>query len=322
MNRLLTLLIHLSLIAGSLPAQVDLLTLRDSESIVERVPAVAAARRQGECPQLSGTYLEADDLLIQARRGCGPDGGTLINNYSVNRRTGAVTLSGDNPLRVSDRAGEAFARQLVAQARTRVLSNDEARCVALEAAKALPGWGDADAAVSVEMLGKVERGQLHFSAKRRSLTRPADSGQSLSVDLGLASIRDDETGWNLFSGSLGALRAKMLALREPPWLTDEDAISIVQQIPAVASGARGCRLWAGGAFWSDEVQVGLSCEGKQAVGRTVVAVNLRTGQTNDADTGKTLESAESIRVARELLAERERRKLDLQKEVNAACSQQ
>jgi hypothetical protein len=278
------------------------------------------ARSNGECPSLSANYQEANQLWFQVRGGCGPTAGMLINNYTVDRRTGDVTLWGDNPLPVADQTGQAFARQLVLQARKRILTTREARCLALEAARSLPNWSGSDAAISVELLGKAEYDRVEFSVQHRSSVRPSDSGRGLSVNLRTARVRDDETGRQMMSAGLGALTSKILERRAPIWLSDEDAISIAFQIPSVAAGVRGgCRLWAGGAFRSEETQVGLSCGGRQAEGATVVAVNLRTGKTIDANTGKSLESVEATRLARQILDKLEQRRSELRKELDSVC---
>jgi hypothetical protein len=319
MTKSLALVLFAVLWAGCLQAQLDLLTVRESESIVERIPAVAASTRKGECPSLSVSYWGADQFAIQVRRQCGPTGGQLIQNYTVNRRTGAVTLWGDDPLPVADRAGEAFARQLVLRAQERTLSTGEARCLALEAAKGLPGWDEAGGSISVEQNGKAEHDRAQFYDRLRSSIRRAQIGHNLSVDLATARVRDDETGLDVMSEGLGSLTAKMFALREPLLLTDEDAVSIALQVPAVVAQLRdGCTLSAGGAFRSDQAQVGLACGGHYTAG-TTVAVNLETGRTSDANTGKALESAESARLAQQLLERIKRRRAELRKEVDAHC---
>src|ERR1017187_10916172 len=99
------------------------------------------------------------------------------------------------------------------------------------------------------------------------------------------------------SERLGLLTSKIVDLRAPVWLSDEDAISIVLLIPSVASRLRDdCKLSTGGAFRSNQALVGLSCEGQSGDGPTV-AVNLQTGVATDADTEKVLESTEATRLA-------------------------
>lgn len=306
--------------SGWLCAQVNLLTVREAESIVERVPAVAAAKKLGECPLSSPTYWGVDTLAIQVRRQCGPDGGTLINVYEVNRRTGSVTEGGDSPRPAADAAGEAFGRQLVQQAQQRVLSTAEARCLALAAARGLPGWNEAGASLSAESLSQRQPGRVGFEIRHTAAAAPTESGRNLSVDLTTAHVRDDESGLELMSRELGALTSKILALREPLWLTDEDVLSIALQIPSVlAELGEGCRVSPGAPFRSDETEVGLVCNGQQNEGGIVVAVNVRTGRATNARSGEALETAGTAQMAGRLLEERQRRRGEIQDEVRKAC---
>jgi hypothetical protein len=168
--------------------------------------------------------------------------------------------------------------------------------------------------------GAGDGANLDFIANHRSLDRAAETGRSLTVMLGAARVRDNETGMEIASGALGDLAAKMIALREPVELTDEEAISVAFRLPSLASKVGGqCKLSAGGAFWPDEAQVALSCGNQGSDSDPVVAVNIRTGKTSDARTGKPIQSAEAIRVAQELLAAHERKRAILQSDIDAVC---
>jgi len=304
---------------SGLLAQLDLLTVREAASLLERVPAVAAATKEGECPSLSMIYGEEDTLDFQVRSNCGTTGGQLINNYTVNRRSGMVTSWGDNPLPVADRQGKEFARQLVLKAQQRVLSNREARCVALEAAKGLPGWNEPGLSVSVEPYGKVEDHRATYVGRLRSTARRVDIRHSLSVDLATARVRDDETGGDVMSEGLGALTAKIFALRAPLSLTESDALSIALKIPAVVEKLRdGCTLFSGGVFHSQQIGVRPACDGHW-LEWTGLEIDLNTGHATEPDTGKDLDSAGSLALAHQVLGLIGQRRLDLQKEVGAAC---
>jgi hypothetical protein len=142
----------------------------------------------------------------------------------------------------------------------------------------------------------------------------------LTVSRVTALVRDDETGLSLASAGLGDLTAKIVALREPSWLSQEDAMSVVTQIPAVEQRLKdGCMLVTGGAFRAEEALVGFLCSTPSPQRQLVVAVNLRTGQCSDATTGKMMESAEATRLARQLLDKSAKRKAELQAGVGALC---
>ena len=120
------------------------------------------------------------------------------------------------------------------------------------------------------------------------------------------------------SAGLGSLTSKLTELREPPWLTDEDAISIALVIPQIERLlGDSCKVKGSGAERSTRVLFGVSCAGK-GVG-TVISVDVQNGEATDLDTGRSLQSAKATQVARERLDQIERRKAELRKEVAAGC---
>jgi len=156
----------------------------------------------------------------------------------------------------------------------------------------------------------------HFSA-----AHAVSSGRLLTVDGTTARVRDYQRGLNLMSAGLGALTAKLLGLRTPPWLTDEDASVIALQISAVAERVpAGCRLSAGSGWNSDLVEAGASCEGQPRGG--AVVINVRTGQVLDAESRKPLESPQAGQLARQILEDRRRQQSELREQVEAVCHQE
>lgn len=308
------------LFAGVLEAQLDLLTLREAESLVERIPEVVAAEKSGGCPSASPGYWSAEELAFQVRFSCGPNSGMLLNDYNVDRRTGEVTLFGDDPRPVASPEGKALADRLVRQARARALSGAEAGCLAREAANGVPGWKDAKASITVKPFPvplKVP-GALYFMAGRSDTDRPIESGRMLTVDLSTARVRNDYTGQDIISEGLGRLASKIVALRAPRLLSDEDALSIALLIPSVAARLKpGCLLKNGGVSRSREAIIGLECEGRD-VGQAI-SVDLLTGQAKEANSGKILESSKAKEAARSLLDKFDEQQSQLRKEVDAAC---
>jgi len=325
---LLLLSYLLALSPGPLEAQLDLLTVRESQSLVERIPAIVAAQKEGECPTLEPPiYGGSEQLSFGVRGSCGRTAGQLIGNYTVNRRTGAITLGifEDATESAADETGKALATRLVREAQKRVLSTAEGQCLALEAAKALPGWDGTDATVSVQPFGKPDTFGLTmaFTATRRSTSRPVETGRLLTVFLREARVRDDETGIDVTSAKVGNLVAKFVQLRNPMWLSDEEATSVALTVPRVAANLQnGCNLYGGGAFYSHGALMGVFCKDRGVIRESNVLVDLQTGAVVDPDTGQSLDSAESQRVARQLLARIQARHAELQKEVDAACRAQ
>lgn len=315
-----TLGICLAALAADLSGQLNLLTLREAQSLVERVPAVTDAAKRGECPAFSPTFDSTEQLSFQVRRGCGRDGGSLISNYSVNRATGRVTLWGDDPRPVETPDGKATADRLVQQARDRILSTGEAYCLATEAAKSLPNWDTPASAISVKPLGTLNRFEhtLHFTASRRDSRASLVLGRMLTVNLSSALVRDDNTGMIVMSSGLGSLTSKLFQLRAAPALTADDAGTIAMSLPAFASAVReGCRIYVDTLFRSTEALVLARCDGTDAA-RSRVAVDLQTGAILDAETRVPLDTPAGP-VAQELLV-RARTQYDVvHREVEKVC---
>src|SRR6185312_9718917 len=109
------------------------------------------------------------------------------------------------------------------------------------------------------------------------------------------------------SATVGDLSAKLLELRTPVWLSDEDAASVAMTVPRVSTNLReGCQLDTGGAFYSHEALLGVSCK-DSSVRESNVLVNLETGAVTDPDTRKSLETDQTQRIARELLSDAQKR---------------
>ena len=309
------------LLAQSLQSQVTLLTLRESESLVELVPEVLKAKQNRDCPELLPNYESSDQLAFQVRNSCGTNSGMLIGNYQVNRRTGLVTLWGDEPQPVASAEGQLLAAQLVAQARRRIISTEEARCLAAEGARSLPGWEGADGTTGVRPFGQVNEMEttIQFTATRHSNISPTESGRMLTINLASALVRDDQTGLNIMSGGLGALTNKLLGLRSPLLLSDEDSLVVALLIPRVATNLRGgCRLSTGGAFYSQQSLLGVSCGGKN-IRDSNILVDLRNGEVVDPQTGGSLSTPESTRAARDMLDHAKEHRSELEREVGKAC---
>ncbi len=301
-------------------SQLQLLTLRESASLVETVPAVAAAQKRGECPNLSSDYESDKRLFFQVRAACGPRGGQLIDNYYVDRRNGLVTTWGDNPKPVADSTGAALARHLVRDARNRILSINEARCLALEAARAIPDWDRTGAAISVKPFGKINTlaSSMQFTAVLVD-SPPLKAVRILTVFLAEPNVRDDDTGLILASTGIGRLTSELLRLRTPSWLNDQEAGAVGIVAPQIATNLRyGCTLNTGGVFHSREATMSVSCGGAPVRGANVL-VDLKTGGVASPESGNSLDSSETVRLAQQLLAQEQRRKIDLKRQVDQEC---
>jgi predicted nucleic acid-binding protein len=82
-----------------------------------------------------------------------------------------------------------------------------------------------------------------FVAEHISASRLVGTNRLLVVDRSSLQVLDYETGMTLASAGLGALAAKLRALRAPSWLREEDAARVALQVPEVAARVGpGCRL--------------------------------------------------------------------------------
>lgn len=313
----------LALCVGTAGAQLNLLTPREVVRVVGMIPEVAESRKQGFCPTFSLTYgYVLTRASVQVRHGCGPYAGQLINNYEVDLQTGAIVqLETKQSIKAPEAA--ALAKVLLKQAEARVLSPDEARCLALEAAKSLPGWGGAGHDVSVEPFGAFS---VWFHARLRTQDPPMVTSRSLTVDRSTAIVHDDQTGMNIMSPGLASLASKMLALHLPSLLSEADAVKIAEQIPEVrAQAQKPCSVFSvGGPLSWEEILVGVQshCEGAPEASTVLVAVNPETGNVTDPKNQKHFGSPAAARTARERLDALDREKMAIRNDLSVACHPQ
>jgi hypothetical protein len=308
----------LGLFAGTAGAQLNLLTPREAVQVVGMIPEVAEARKLGRCPRFSVDYGDiVDKLGVHVRNGCGQYAGTWINSYEVDLRTGAA-LGQNKPIKNPE--GEALAKILLKEAGSRVLSLNECRCLALEAARSLPGWGGPGRDVTVEQAGAFGS---RYRARLLLQDPPMHTERFLSVDRNMAGVHDDETGMDVVSPSLASLASMMLTLHKPTLLTDADALEIARQIFEVkAQASKPCSVFSvGGPLSWEDIFVGVQshCEGAPGTSSIVVGVNPKTGFVTDPDNQKHFESPAAERVAHERLEELRHEKSSIREKLNAAC---
>jgi len=244
---------------------------------------------------------------------------SLLDRYVVNRRTGAVATWGDNPLSVGDHASDVLAHELVNQARSRILALAECRCLALEAARALPGWTDVNGSVDVEPSAVTGVPETIFHVIHKSATRPGETRAALYVDPRTGHVRDHRSGTEVMSARVGDLLGKLIALRTPPFLSDQDALSIALSVPTIAEVARrqNCSLILGEGYVPEEVSVTPACGGRYT--EPGLVVNLRDGRVSDADTGKVLNVPKVLVLANRLVGAAQEARAHLREQVATKC---
>lgn len=319
-------LISLSSAAPNGSAQLNILTVREAERILDLVPTVAEAKVRGRCPSYSITDESGINLVIQVREACPQLGfvSNLLGNYIVNRDTGAVAEGLDTddlgPQIVSPDINSVTSN-LISRAHGRLLKAGEAECLALEAAP--PGVGDAAGAFSATILGQW-RTQWRFSVEHRVPQIPGIAVRFFSVDSDTASVRDDRTGERVISPRVALLTSRLLSiLGLSTGLSVDDALAIALQVPSLAnSAANGCsELLSNGDGTSDEMYIGLRtwCPGAPKTIRIVAAVNGTNGRITDPKTNKPLDSPESERLAHNIIQRDRERRIQNTASVAATC---
>jgi hypothetical protein len=321
---LLAFLSFAGLSPASLLAQLDLLSVREAESLVEEVPEFQAAKRQGRCPDFSVGYVDSVTLLIQVRGDC-PDAdtaSTLISDYMVDRRTGIVS-KGEASTPITSPAMERQRKELLQGVRTRSVSRNEAACLVLAAFKSKAHIHETTESFSVTQIGASEGHELQYSAQQHLLGRHAVTSGFFTVDTATGRVRDDGTGADVASAEIGSLVSNLFALRFPPLLSTDDAVEValhVQIISLRLSGSCSTAI-ASGTGTAEEVFIGITsqCRGMPETSGVLASVNIRTGVVTDPKTLKDISSAESQRIARRLLDEVERHQAKARSDIGAEC---
>jgi hypothetical protein len=307
------------LVAPVVWAQFDLLTPQEASRIVKQVPPIVEVAKEQRCRTLTevrGDPQRLTALDVDVR--CG----SFHDRYVVNRRSGTVTTWGDSPSAVGGQESGVLAEQIVMQARTRILSLSESRCLTVEAARSLPGWGDPAHSITIQTLGPEPFSpETLFQLRLKSLAPQTEDAVLLYVDPRTGYVRNAGGGAELMSASLGGLLAKLIALRSPPLLSDQDALSIALKVPDLTEIAqrKNCSLIASSALTPEEAQIAPGCDGHYLDGPRV-AINLRDGTVSDADTGKPIVAPEAVQLAQTLLSKARNARMLLQEGVDAECS--
>jgi hypothetical protein len=318
-------------IAASAWAQIDMLSAREAEQILDLVPSVAEAKARGECPAYSIAYPRAAVLSIQVRGACqlsGFAGSMLINNYVVSRATGAVTVGiygeTSNPP-VADPQMLAAAAELLRKARARKLSPAQASCLASVAARSYLGVGSPKGRANVSQVGQPSPRESRFYVSWQHPGLAAVSGAPLTVDLTNGGVRDDDTGMPIASDEVGLLTARMTALSEAPTLSAADVVTIAATVPEIASriADRCHELVSSQSGPSNIVYVALQekCGKGPAELEVVAGVDITTGKVTNPRTGKGVESEQTTKTARDLIEGLEARHHNLQTAVANTCGQ-
>jgi hypothetical protein len=307
---LTTLVGYLFLAASDSVAEMNVLTIREAQRILDLVPAVAESNAQGHCPLYNVLDESATWLSIQVREACPPPGfaSNLLGNYVINRRTGAVAegLDADSlGPRISTPEISSVTNDLLRRARGRVLNAKEAECLVLEAARSDMGVSGPAGTYSASELTEA-RGEFRFSVQHRLLKGSAVAVKFFTVRSDTAGVRDDSTGEQVISPGLALLTSRILSAEEFSGISVDEALTIALEVPSIAGlVGTGCsELVSNGDGTSNGIYIGIrsSCPGaRNDTVSTVAAVNPQNGRVTDPKTQRSLDSAESQKTAQQIL---------------------
>jgi len=302
----------------NLIAQLNLLTDQEVISIIDRVPDIANALKD-ECPIFSSTIWYGDIVSIQVRRSCGPHAGQLVGNYQVNKRNGEVITGWDNPLPVLDIDGEAFAKQIVAQAQERILSLDEAKCLVKEAAKNLPELKKSSTEISIKLSeNTISSDNLAtFIITDNSNTPHNGKERKFNINLDEVKIYENDSDISVVSPGIDNLVSKLLGLRAPMLLIEREIKDVIIAIPEIANLLTDeCVLYARNESLNRSI-AGVGCNSSVSI--KTVYINPQTGEVTDPETGKSLDTPESKKLARLFFDQKLLNKSQLEKEIEVVC---
>jgi hypothetical protein len=320
-----TILVASLCLAANAVAQLNVLTTREAQRILDLVPAVTESKARGGCPSYSITEQTTIDLSIQVREACPPAGvaSNLLGNYVINRKTGAVAEGLDTESlgpRIATPEIDSLTSDLVRRARGRVLNAKEAECLVLEAARS--SLSESTGTFSAAKLTDTRR-ERRFSVEHRIPNTPGVAVKFFTVRSDTAGIRDDSSGNPVISSGLALLTSRLLSNRESSGLSVDDTLAIAFHIPTLASSvAKGCsELVSSGDGTSDEMYIGLRtwCPGAPKTISVVAAVNPSNGRVTDPKTQKSLDSPESEKIARQILEHQHERLEQDKTALAAAC---
>jgi hypothetical protein len=312
-----------------LNAQVTLLTAGEAKELVEIVPEVVASRTRGECPALSlGEWsFDSSVFLIQARGECwspGAPSSLLINNYAVDRRTGAVRVEGSKSV-VSTPAIRRKAQALLDVAKARLLTVAETRCMAFEAAEAeFMSSAETNPLSVTEIPASDDRWQGFAVVGRAGVDRTSVA-RDYYVSRETGRVWNEQNGSEVVSAGLGELRSRILALRNTPALSLEDALVVAMRLPSISGKLSEPCITAevsGNNASADEVYVIIRdrCGAVPDDDELAAAVNILTGIVSDPRMGTPLQSPEAVQVADEILSRIRSSQASERRMIEAQCS--
>jgi hypothetical protein len=250
----------------------------------------------------------------------------VIGNFLIDRSSGAVETSGSG---VSGEAisepqeMKALARALVARAKFRVLSGEEAECLVRQT------FSDSVSSHGPLLINRVPTGpdemSVFVSVYRLSESTLATEWH-LAVDTSSIAVLESPNGPAIHSPGLDELLSRMRMVRRSPSLSTLEAIEVAVQVPSVlARTSAKCSKLSADEFGTAHdrfVVVEDTCESYPREFRVLAAVDVLNGTVKDPRTRKILDTPGSIALARKFLRAASERQAAATREVDATCTHQ
>jgi hypothetical protein len=315
------------LVSGGLTnciAQIDWLTTSESEELIELHPLFKSSQARGECPGFVRLGPEVQrKISLQLRQFCLPDevfGSGMIQNLDVDRATGAVMIwQSEKSLDESEQTKN-LRRTLVAEARARALTVQDATCVAREVVRRQ--WGP-DANLELLRRPAAKENEVEFSVQYLLLKPRALVPGRISIDTRFLSVRERSGGTLIHSLDVDELFSRMREVREPPYLSKFDVIRIVSEIPSfTADISRRCAVELSadeGTAHKRFITIEDTCDKYPRSSRVIAAVDLRTGMVTDPRSQKIMDNELSVSLAKELLSAHINRREDSKVKIEHTC---
>jgi hypothetical protein len=217
-----------------------------------------------------------------------------------------------------------LARRLIEDAKRRMLSPSESRCVAVQAMRDASGTELDLHSGSVQQLGVAEKGKLRFGADY-SVGSLGRVSRYITVDPRHFSARYDSSELDIASPGLASLLFLMEEVHRPLHLSPEEMIQIVEALPALVSGSKsGCLRFTidsdEGYDLSQYVEVESRCTGGPKT-EPLVSVDILSGEVRDAKTMKVVDSPVGHEIAQRIMVNLEATKSKAQAALDKLCGQ-
>jgi hypothetical protein len=243
----------------------------------------------------------------------------LVGNFIVDARTGDVmTWPNGERLPVPDGVKQ-FATKLVAQAQTRVLSRQEAQCVAWLTARET---GGSTAPADVERLDLTD-GELRFSVRYPLVQPSANAVIYFLMDWPPFAVVTSSDRRPIHSVELDGLLSQIRTAHGEVALSPLESVEVALRVPRivepVSSKCPPLVFADSGTSRLRFVGVEDACEHLPRSRRLIAAVDVLTGAVTDPRDQRVLDTPESIELARELLSRAGERRAAAKEETERVC---